>query len=94
MNSNRKCSERMRTILQAMERSIDAARRSRMKIPAVETPHQPQVAAKPATFGQPAAPGFTLAQPSEMPRLKARPKRSEGPMMTSFQPHTYGSQAG
>lgn len=95
MNNSRKCPERMRTILQAMERSIEAARRSRMNLPDHEpSMTRPASPPKPAPFGQPPAQECTTAPPGELPRLKARPKRLDTPLINPFQQPTYRSQTG
>jgi hypothetical protein len=95
MNNNRKCPERMRTILQAMERSIDAARRSRMKIsPAEPLMPSPPPTARPITFGQTVAQELMRGPEQEAPRLKARPKRLDAPLMNPFQQPSYRPEAG
>ena len=66
MDKSKPAADRVRPILQAMERSIDAARQRRTR----ETrPGQPQDTPNPVT-PDPTAPD------GEQPRLRARPKRS------------------
>jgi len=67
MSNPRSTAERMRPILQAMERSIDSARRRRL--------HEP--ASAPVTRQPPPEPRERLAVQS--PRQKARPKRAALP---------------
>ena len=69
MDQSRSAAERVRPILQAMERSIEAARRRRL--------HESQGFTRPGPV--PASPTTTPDAP--LPRLKARPKRP--PMMGS-----------
>ena len=94
-NNSRKCPERMRTILQAMERSIDAARRSRMKLPGeeMEPTFQPKPAPAPAT-SRSVPPDYPLPNQVAAPRLKARPKRLDVPFIDPFQQPSYRSQTG
>ena len=64
MKNSRTTAERMRPILEAMERSIDAARQKRLHD--VDGPVQPRpLAADQHTVGD-----------GEIPRRKARPKRA------------------
>jgi hypothetical protein len=67
MEKSRPAADRVRPILQAMERSIDAARRRRLHAGAVEEEDAPAPAvpdtSQPLRIGEPGA------------RLKARPKR-------------------
>ena len=64
MKTSRSTAERMRPILEAMERSIDAARRRRLH--ETDTPvHQRPMAVDRPVNGD-----------DEMPRRKARPKRA------------------
>lgn len=93
MDPKRNCAERMRPILQAMEQSIDAARRQRTSYDLPRT----ALAATPATTAR-TIPGsasaslnhtipFNQGQPrlaveqydlaDGLPRLKARPKRAD-----------------
>ncbi len=69
MKISRSTAERVRPILQAMERSIDNARRRRLH--EAEAPAR----ARPLAVEQP--PGME----HEIPRRKARPKRSVPPLM-------------
>ena len=64
MKNSRTTVERMRPILQAMERSIDAARQKRLHD--VDGPVQPR----------PMAVDQTIVGDGEIPRRKARPKRA------------------
>ncbi len=64
MKNSRTTAERMRPILQAMERSIDAARQQRLHN--VDGPAQPR----------PLAVDRHGAGDGEIPRRKARPKRA------------------
>jgi hypothetical protein len=70
MDKSRPVAERVRPILQAMERSIDAARRQRLN-------HDsgPARAPEPHRDGSPDGNGAPNTPPA---RLKARPKRSNG----------------
>ena len=79
-HDNSKTIEKVRPILQAMERSIDAARSRRIVDDAA--PETPAPTARPETPVRPlAAPPAAPTQPAMVsdgttPRLKARPKRS------------------
>ncbi len=64
MKNSRTTAERIRPILQAMERSIEAARQQRLRD--VDGPAQPR----------PLAIDRHTADDSEIPRRKARPKRA------------------
>jgi hypothetical protein len=94
MDTPRPAAERVRHILQAMERSIDTARRQRLHTSG--SPAQP-VAIAPATQTVFPRPASTLAQPSapnaDNQRLKARPKRAETFASPYDQP-VYRSQTG
>ena len=73
MKNSRSTADRIRPILQAMERSIESARRRRLNelgAPPVSGSVEPE---------EPAAPDT-----GEVPRRKARPKRS--PMTSRFDP--------
>lgn len=86
MDNHRTCAERIRPILQAMERSIDAARRGRVKEP-MEAGHAPrmQPVARQELQPNPAiAPAHNTAGQSG--RLKAKPKRIDSSFGSSFQP--------
>ncbi|GEM_PF-2894067 len=69
MKNSRDTAERMRPILQAMERSIDAARQKRLQN--VDGPAQP----RPMAVDRP------LNGDGEIPRRKARPKRATPQML-------------
>lgn len=72
MDQTKPAAERVRGILQAMERSIDSARRRRL--------HDADVVSTPAPAAAPTAPTHAaVASPTPGGRLKARPKRSPGP---------------
>ncbi len=83
MDKSRPVAERVRPILNAMERSIDAARRRRLHLD--DEPEQ--AVARPA----PTPPETPAPCDDDVPRLKARPKRP-----SSFPPFDggYRSQAG
>lgn len=68
MKTSRNTAERMRPILQAMERSIDKARRQRLDD--TDTPAAPR----------PMSVEHHAHTDGEMPRRKARPKRATPPM--------------
>ena len=70
MKTSRSTAERMRPILEAMERSIDAARRRRLH--ETETPAQH----RPMALDGHANANANLNGDGEMPRRKARPKRA------------------
>lgn len=68
MDKSKQNLDRVRPILQAMERSIDAARAQRMRAARPLTPESPAT---------PPPPSSTSDQPTDQPtRLRARPKRS------------------
>jgi len=69
MKNSRDTAERIRPILQAMERSIDAARQKRLQN--VDGPAQP----RPMAVDRP------LNGDGEIPRRKARPKRATPQML-------------
>ncbi len=69
MKNSRTTAERMRPILEAMERSIDAARQKRLHD--VGGPTQPR----------PLAVDRNTAGDGEIPRRKARPKRATPQML-------------
>ena len=80
MKTSRSTAERMRPILQAMERSIDAARRRRLH--ESESPPEPRpVPVDPRQQGNDA-----------LPRRKARPKRST-PVLRQFDGSEYRAEA-
>jgi hypothetical protein len=82
MDKSRAAAERVRPILQAMERSIDSARRKRL--------HNPTDAdADPAPPVQHSAPS---PNGESAPRMKARPKRPSSFLNADGSP--YRSQAG
>ena len=94
MDTPRPAAERVRHILQAMERSIDSARRQRLHTSSPAP--QPFSAAPPpqAVFPRPAA--SLPQQPSQngaTQRLKARPKRADT-FASPFDQPIYRSQAG
>ena len=79
MKNSRSTADRMRPILQAMERSIETARRRRLHD--TDSPAQPRPAA--------------VAQPDngDQPRRKARPKRATPPMR-NYDGSDYRAEAG
>jgi len=85
MDNHKPAAERIRPILEAMERSIDSARRSRM--------HEPTGASVPQLQQAPVQ--RITPPPTSEPgqRLKARPKRLAGPLGSAFDQPTYRSQA-
>lgn len=70
MKSSRSTAERIRPILQAMERSIDSARRRRLDVAGSSASIRPVASQDPAVYGP------------DLPRRKARPKRSATPMQS------------
>ncbi len=97
MESKKTCSERMRPILQAMERSIDSARSQRVGFPTV--------AGNPARVESPRPTLSNLtpvqnpinpqvADDPDTPRLKARPKPLNSPLVNPFERSAYRSQVG
>lgn len=70
--------DRVRPILQAMERSIDAARKRRTAddAPAEETPGPEETAETPRPPA--AVPGTGAVDPETATRMRARPKRPRG----------------
>ncbi|MHC5002116.1 MAG: hypothetical protein ACYTJ0_03250 [Planctomycetota bacterium] len=89
-DDTRNAADRVRHILQAMERSIVTARRRRLNTGQEQQPDEPSKPAQPPTGTsdqqqQPAAPAT--------PRLRARPKRPSG-ATSSFDEPPYHSQAG
>jgi hypothetical protein len=82
MNSMRQAADRIRPFLDAMERSITAARQRRLS-----THHQPTGPAVTPTGGPVAPPAFDAppvpedapVNPDARARLRARPKRPESP---------------
>lgn len=81
MKSSRSTAERIRPILQAMERSIETARRRRLHD--TDTPPAP----RPAAVEPP-----TDDNNSEIPRRKARPKRAT-PTMPHYEGSDYRAEA-
>lgn len=80
MESSRKNADRVRPILAAMERSIDAARRKRTNVPGA-APAQPvrpsQEAPQPRPNSRPSPPMSENSEDKpDFARMKARPKRS------------------
>ena len=69
MHPSRPAAERVRPILQAMERSIDAARQRRLH----DTDERPEEL---ETTTPPAEPRPLTPHREQTPRLKARPKRA------------------
>lgn len=87
MDTQKNAADRMRPILQAMERSIDQARRNRVKLP-----EPAAVAALPASpVIQPTLESY---DDDATPRLKARPKRLPSPFLDGHKQPDYHSQAG
>ena len=68
--NDRTCADRVRPFLQAMERSIDAARRRRLS--GGNEPEPMPV--------QPAGASPVVTDPDSAPRLRARPKRPTYPV--------------
>jgi hypothetical protein len=93
MDTQKPVAERMRPILQAMERSIDSARRARVKSPepAAAKPQPPTNEHVPAPPYRP-----ELSEPVEesLPRLKARPKHFPSPFFAPQKHGDYRSRAG
>lgn len=104
MNSKRNCAERMRPILQAMERSIEELRRKRTHQPEPNTP--PALTPKPVSAPVTPTPSFATPMNDaptpkrdgdyEHPaqRLKAKPKRMDSSFSKPFAPMPYRSQTG
>ncbi len=80
MKTSRSTAERIRPILQAMERSIETARRRRL--------HDTDSPVKP----QPAAVETPIDDDREVPRRKARPKRAT-PTMRPYGGSDYRAEA-
>lgn len=99
MEPKRNCTERMRQILQAMERSIDAARKSRTgqntapAAPPRYEPPRPAFASASPAIPFAAVPATAPADQSP-PRLKARPKRFDTPLVNPFEKLSYRTQTG
>ena len=106
MEKSRVTADRVRPILQAMERSIDSARRRRLHGSQPQSPSQPlppsQQQAPPPYQPQqqpaPALPQEGALHESDLydesvPRRKARPKRPS-PMMPSYDDPDYRAKAG
>jgi hypothetical protein len=86
MDTHKSAADRIRPILQAMENSINTARRTRVKEPVSPAPATP---AAPLRGTQPPPGSSTSPQ-----RLKARPKRLESPFINKpFDQAPYRSQA-
>lgn len=81
MKTTRSTAERIRPILQAMERSIETARRRRLN------DGTPQVRPRQAPLNEPDPAG------TDLPRRKARPKRST-PMVGRFDESGYRAKVG
>ncbi len=83
MKTSRSTAERMRPILQAMERSIETARRRRLNdTDRVADPQpRPPLAVEPRDNGD-----------HKLPRRKARPKRSTPPIQ-QYDGNTYRAEA-
>ena len=99
METKKSNAEHIRPILQAMERSIDTARRNRVKQPTMMPPSSPiGTQPSPATSIPTSSPGpsfgTTPAASETAGRLKARPKRLDSPFVTPLVPAPYRSQAG
>ena len=75
MDTSRSAADRVRPVLEAMERSIDAARRRRTQRETQTTPSTP-TAAPPASAPSNPTPSTSTNGSDEQPRLKARPKRA------------------
>ena len=73
MKISRSTAERVRPILQAMERSIDTARRRRLH--ETEAPAQAPARARPMAVEHP------TGMENQIPRRKARPKRATPTLM-------------
>jgi len=96
MDNSKSVADRIRPILQAMERSIDSARRSRVKDPVHPPAAQPAVGLRPPspqTSNLPVPPKDASPITDGGQRLKARPKRLGSPFISPFDPPTYRSQA-
>lgn len=123
MDTRKSAAERMRPILQAMERSIDSVRQVRLNqrpssasapVASANSPvHSNPAPARPLTPSplptppQQSAPKLvqpllqphsqpqpgTSADPNGVPRLKAKPKRLDGPLSSSFDQPAYRSKA-
>jgi hypothetical protein len=95
MDQHKTAADRIRPILQTMDRTIDALRRTRTHVaPApIAAPAGPAAALIPRT----AAPSVIRpATPPAAPtstRLKARPKRIDSPYLGTFGQDHYRSQA-
>lgn len=89
MDKSRETSEKIRPILEAMERSIDSARRKRLH---TAHPASPTPTSIPPT--RPAAPINEQSSDTEQPyyRQKARPKRPSG-VLGRFDDPNYRAQA-
>lgn len=103
MDTSRSAVERIRPILQAMERSIDSARRQRTQSPGISGTalSRPSATASAqgltqATVGQAIPqpqPAAALAASSATGRLKAKPKRL-GTFASPYEQPVYRSQTG
>jgi hypothetical protein len=92
MDLHKSTADRIRPILQAMDRTIDTLRRSRTNVVPTPAPISPAPSAsKPTPTTAPVAPAAMA--PESSPRLKARPKRLDSPFMNSFGQPPYRSQA-
>ncbi len=80
MERSRSTAERIRPILQAMERSIESARRRRL--------HDSGLAAAPITVESPQP----VTDPTRPPRQKARPKRPSS-LMRPYDATEYRAEA-
>jgi hypothetical protein len=79
MNDPKRAADRVRPFLQAMEQSINAARRRRLNGTDDEA--------------EPTPPVDAAAEPQEVPRLRARPKRPSSPVF-GHDGQEYRSKAG
>ncbi len=77
MKISRSTAERVRPILQAMERSIDTARRRRLH----ETEAPAQIQSQAPARARPMAVEHQTGMEHQIPRRKARPKRATPTLM-------------
>lgn len=94
MQQHKSAADRIRPILQTMDRTIDALRRTRTHV----APAPIIAPAGPAATMIPAVPAPAVIRPAipvapASTRLKARPKRSESPFLGTFGQDQYRSQA-
>jgi hypothetical protein len=92
MNDSNRAADRVRPFLQAMERSIDAARQRRLNGGLEPTEPAPVMTPTSPPANEPSTEPST--EPSgEPPRLRARPKRPSYPVFGRDEPE-YRSKAG